>query len=250
MQSYRISLCYDGTGFAGWQFQPGQRTIQGALQAALQNVLGQPVTTIASGRTDSGVHALGQVASFSCETRLDPETIQRALNAVLPEDIGVLEVALAKPGFHAIRHAIGKRYRYVLFDGQVREVFQRNYMWQHRIPLDVAAMDRAAQLLRGRHDFASFETAGSPRPNSIRTITDIHVRRVGQGRGAIEMEVAADGFLYNMVRAIVGSLVEVGRGAQPPEWLAEVLQAKDRSLAGQTAPPQGLFLVSVQYADS
>jgi tRNA pseudouridine38-40 synthase len=246
--TFKLTLAYDGTAYGGWQVQPNARTIQAELEAAFATIVGAPVRTVASGRTDAGVHALGQVVSVDCATRLDPETLCRALNANLPRDIAVLALRVAPPGFHAIRDAVRKRYRYVIQDGPPRDVFLRAYAWQWPQPLDVPAMQRAAQQLVGTHDFASFETSGSERVTSVRTITDLPVqRRAGAIRDQVLIEVEADGFLYNMVRNIVGTLVEVGRGKQPPDWVTEVLAAKDRKQAGMTAPPQGLFLVRVHY---
>ncbi len=266
MHCIKLTLAYDGTAYAGWQVQPERTTVQGALEAAIERVTGQASRTLASGRTDAGVHALGQVASFRTECELEPDVLVRALNARLPLDIAVLDAVRAADDFYPIRDAVRKRYRYVIHDGAVREVFSRNYAWHVKQPLDDAAMQRAAQALLGRHDFSSFENAGAPRLDSIRTVSDILVARgtVGgaadvrkpQGQGGagqggqnsyITIEVEADGFLYNMVRAIVGTLVEVGRGAEDEAWPGQVLAAKDRGQAGPTAPPQGLFLVCVDY---
>lgn len=249
MRTIKLIVAYDGTAYAGWQVQAGDRTVQEALEAALAKVTGEPIRVTASGRTDAGVHALGQVVGFRTASRLPPEVLRRALNAELPRDVAVLEAGEAAEGFHATRHARRKRYRYLIDNGPVRDVFCRRYCWHFPAPLDAAAMHRAAQCLVGRHDFSSFQTSGSPRKTSVRTIYEIAVRR-GEGptSGRITIEVEADGFLYNMVRTIVGSLVGIGRGARPEAWLAQVLAAADRRVAGPTAPPQGLFLVEVEYA--
>ncbi|MEA1950529.1 MAG: tRNA pseudouridine(38-40) synthase TruA [Planctomycetota bacterium] len=254
MHCIRLTLAYDGTAYAGWQVQPGRTTVQGILEAAIERVTGKPARTLASGRTDAGVHALGQVVGFRTESRLSPDILLRALNAELPHDVAVLDVARVNDSFHPIRDALSKRYRYVIHDGPVRDIFARNYSWQIKHTLDAKAMGRGALGLLGRHDFSSFESAGAPRQDSIRTITDISVARSlqgGAGQGGqnrfILIEVEADGFLYNMVRAIVGTLVEVGRGSQSESWPAEAMAATDRGKAGPTAPPQGLFLVSVEY---
>jgi tRNA pseudouridine38-40 synthase len=248
VRTFRVTLAYDGTAYGGWQVQPNARTIQAELEAALATIVGVPVRAAASGRTDAGVHALGQVVSFTCDTRLDPETLGRALNANLPRDIGVLDVRLAPPDFHALRDAVRKRYRYVIQDGPTRDVFARGYAWQFPHRLNVEAMQQAAEYLLGRHDFASFQTSGSPRVTTVRTVTDLTVRRcAGDHRDRVLIEIEANGFLYNMVRNIVGTLVEVGCGKQLPDWVAGVLEAGDRKVAGMTAPPQGLFLVSVAY---
>ena len=174
--------------------------------------------------------------------------LQKALNAELPPDMAVLSAAEAAADFHATSSARRKRYRYQLDDGPVRDVFERRYVWHVRTRLDATAMHRAAQALVGTHDFSSFETSGSPRESTIRTVFELAVARGQGGAGdRITVEVEADGFLYNMVRTIVGTLVEVGRGAHDEAWPAEVLAARDRNAAGHTAPPQGLFLVRVDY---
>ena len=248
MRSVKLILAYDGTAYAGWQVQPGEVTVQGVLEAALAKITGQTVRTLASGRTDAGVHALGQVVGLRLESRLSNDVLRRALNAALPQDMAVLNVADTEEGFHPIRDAQRKRYRYVLHDGPVRDVFARHYCWQVPRPLHVEAMHRAASALLGKHDFCSFQSTGADRATTVRTIFEITVRRgSAPDQNVVTVQVEADGFLYNMARAIVGTLVEVGRGARPESWVADVLQAADRSAAGPTAPPQGLFLVAVQY---
>ncbi|MBN2291546.1 MAG: tRNA pseudouridine(38-40) synthase TruA, partial [Pirellulales bacterium] len=177
MQSIKLILAYDGTAYAGWQVQPERTTIQGVLEATIERITGSTSRTLASGRTDAGVHALGQVVGFRTESQLTPETLLRALNAELPEDIAVLEAARVDDGFHPIRDAVSKRYRYVIHDGPVRDIFERNYCWHVKNHLEAQAMERAARCLLGRHDFSSFESAGAPRQDSIRTITDISVTR-------------------------------------------------------------------------
>jgi tRNA pseudouridine38-40 synthase len=276
LRTLKLTIAYDGTDYAGWQSQRSSLpTVQETLEAALEKITGRHVPTLASGRTDAGVHALAQVIGFSTDSALPPEVFVRALNANLPRDIAVLDAAEAPDGFHPTHHAVRKRYRYVIFDGAARDVFQRRYVWHYAYGrLDAEAMHRAAAALLGRHDFRSFESSGARRGNSVRTIFDIRVERGrgGQflpspfGRGAggegdgtglspfvastddfILLEVEADGFLYNMVRAIVGTLVPVGSGKRPESWPGDVLAAMDRSVAGATAPPQGLFLVKVEY---
>ena len=270
-KTFRLHLAYDGTNYSGWQTQPGKATVQGALEAALGKVTGKPVSLVGSSRTDAGVHALGQVVSFHSDTRLETEILQRALNAELPHDIQIIAAAEA-PGFHAIRHAFRKRYRYVIDDSPLGDLFAQRFAWRRTRRLDHAAMHRAAQLLVGTHDFRSFENLGAPRSTSVRTVFELTIRRVGgldceaseraqpeQGRAgglcvagplpadAIVLEIEGDGFLYNMVRNIVGTLVQVGRGLQAEQWPAEVLAAQNRKLAGPTAPAQGLFLLWVAH---
>jgi tRNA pseudouridine38-40 synthase len=248
VRTLKLILAYDGTAYAGWQVQPRQNTLQETLEVALGKITGETIRVTASGRTDSGVHALGQVVSFDTKSPLPPDVFQRALNAELPHDMAVLDARDAPPGFHAIRDAVRKRYRYVIHDGPVPDVFRRQYAWHYRQRLDAEAMHRAAQSLLGTHDFRSFESAWPQRTSSVRTIFDLTVRRgFSQVDDLVASEVEADGFLYNMVRAIVGTLVEVGRGSRSESWPAEVLAAQDRRLAGMTVPAQGLFLLRVEY---
>jgi tRNA pseudouridine38-40 synthase len=248
MPIFKVMLAYDGTEFAGWQWQPNRRTVQGELEAALERITRTRIKCVASGRTDAGVHALGQVASFESKTHLDGPTLRKALNAELPEDIFVFEVLPAPSGFHALRDTLRKRYRYVIQDGPVPDLFDRKYVWHVYRRLDVRLMQAAAGALVGTHDFASFQTSGSSRLTTIRTVFELDVqRRAAELTDRVVIEVEADGFLYNMVRNIAGTLVEVGKGKQPASWPAEVLHARDRRAAGMTAPPQGLFLVEAIY---
>ena len=254
MRTLRLTLAYDGMGFDGWQVQPNRRTVQQTVQQALHRITGKEITVIASGRTDAGVHALGQVVGFRTASTLTCDVMMQALNAHLPQDVVVLSVMEAEDGFHPIRDAERKTYRYVIRDGQLPNLFCRGYCWHVSQRLNVQAMQSAAQRLLGTHDFSSFESAGSKRVTSIRTIFESTVRRE-QSRGVGEefegdqvvYEVTADGFFYNMVRAIVGTLYDVGRGAVTPEHMEFVLQACDRKSASMTAPPLGLFLVNVKY---
>jgi tRNA pseudouridine38-40 synthase len=248
MRTLKLTLAYDGTNYFGWQYQPDRPTVQGALEAALRGITREEIRVAGSGRTDAGVHALAQVVSFRTGTRLSCAELLKALNAMLPEDIAVRELAEAAEDFHAIRSAVRKRYRYQIHDGPIPDVFLRRYVWHYGHPLDVPAMHGAGQALVGTHDFASFQTQGTERESTVRTVYELSVRRgAGAESDLVTLEVEANGFLYNMVRAIVGTLVKVGGGRKPVDWPLEVLQACDRRVAGMTAPPQGLFLLRVEY---
>jgi tRNA pseudouridine38-40 synthase len=244
MRNIRLTLSYDGTDFSGWQTQPGFRTVQETLETAIAAVTGERIRVNASGRTDTGVHAIGQVANFYTNTRHTADVLLRAVNAHLPVDVVISEAADVPQAFDANRDAKRKLYRYVIHDGPVPSPFLRRYCFHSRHPLDVAAMRQAAEPLRGRHDFHSFESDWPNRMSSVRTITHLAVNRMAEW---IWLDVEADGFLYNMVRAIAGTLINVGRGYWPVEQVALILKAEDRRVAGPTAPAQGLFLMRVIY---
>lgn len=240
----KLTVAYDGTAYAGWQIQPSEPTVQAAVETAWHEITRERVRVMAAGRTDAGVHALGQVVGVATESALSVADLQRGLNAVLPEDVAVVAVEEAPENFHATYDAKRKTYRYQIHNGRTPDVFRRRYVWHYPQPLDDAKMHVAAQALVGTHDFTSFESAGSERPDAVRTLFAVDVTREGN---RITVEVTGDGFLYNMVRAIVGTLVEVGKGTRDEAWVADVLAARDRRAAGQTAPPHGLFLVQVTY---
>ncbi|MEM9185754.1 MAG: tRNA pseudouridine(38-40) synthase TruA [Planctomycetota bacterium] len=245
MHRLKLTVAYDGTDFAGWQHQPSERTVQGVLESAWHAITGEAVGVTASGRTDAGVHAEGQVVGVATRTGIAPEQLRRALNAKLPDDVVVRLVESAPDSFHATHDALRKTYRYQVHNSRQRPLFDRRYVWH--VPtadLDAAAMGQGGAALVGRYDFACFESAGSERSSTVRTVTRLNVARSGD---RVDIEVTGDGFLYNMVRAIAGTLVEVGRGARPAAWVAEVLASRDRSAAGPTAPASGLVLQSVEY---
>jgi tRNA pseudouridine38-40 synthase len=224
--------------------------VQSVLEDALARFEGKPVTVHGAGRTDAGVHALGQVASAEVTFTHDVTTLARALNAQLPEDVRVLSVDDAAPGFHARFSARSKAYRYCIRNGPIVSPFERAYVWHVPQPLDVVAMQEAAARLLGRHDFSSFRSIGTEVPDAVRTLTVSQLtenRSSGDAGALLTYDVSGDGFLRHMVRAIVGTLVEVGRGWRDPAQMDALLQAKDRARAGATAPPQGLFLVRVDY---
>jgi tRNA pseudouridine38-40 synthase len=259
MRRLKLTLAYDGTSFVGWQRQAAGTSIQGLLEEILSDIDGQPVDVAGAGRTDAGVHALGQVASAGVQTALDVETLQRALNARLPAEVRVLEVADAASDFHARFSARGKHYRYLIAHGPVLSPFASRYVWH--VPgasLDLRAMASALSGLVGTHDFSSFQSTGTAVPHAIRTITEAMVTDVTSdpppplggdvapaGR-LLAVELAADGFLRHMVRAIAGTLVEVGAGRRARD-LTDLIFSKDRAAAGPTAPAHGLWLVRVVY---
>ena len=244
MTNFKLTLRYDGTDFLGWQVQPDGRTVQETLELAIEKVTGVRPYANASGRTDAGVHALGQVVNFLSETLLPAGKLQRAINANLPEDLVVIDAEEVGPAFDANRHAVRKTYRYVIRDNPIADPFSRRYAYHFKQRLDVEAMARAANVLVGTHDFHSFETEWPNRKTSVRTITRLEVARTDE---SIWIEVEADGFLYNMVRALAGTLINVGRGFWPETKVAEILKAEDRQEAGPTAPACGLFLMRVTY---
>ncbi|HVS39945.1 MAG TPA: tRNA pseudouridine(38-40) synthase TruA [Gemmataceae bacterium] len=244
MRNIRLVLSYDGSDFSGWQTQPGFRTAQETLETALAALAGRAVRVNASGRTDAGVHAVGQVVNFYADLKIPINKLVKAINAHLPEDVVVRSADDVAQSFDANRDARRKLYRYVIHDGPTAEVFLRRYCCHSRKRLDAAAMARAAAPLCGRHDFHSFETDWPNRMSSVRTITHLAVNRFGDW---IWIDVEADGFLYNMVRAIAGTLMYVGRGYWPESEVSDILRAEDRTRAGPTAPAQGLFLMRVTY---
>ncbi len=244
MPNLRVVLEYDGRAFHGWQRQPGLRTVQGVVEAAVSSIAGRPVKVAGAGRTDRGVHALGQVASFTTDRVLPAESWRRALNALLPPDVAAREVKPVPDGFHARRSARGKLYRYRILTGETRSPLEAGRCWHVRHPLDLRAMRRAARALLGRRAFDSFALAGHGRRNTVREIRAIRLARRGEW---LTIEIEANGFLWGMARAIVGTLVEVGRGKTPAGRIPDILEARNRSAAGPAAPPEGLFLVRVLY---
>jgi tRNA pseudouridine38-40 synthase len=242
----RIGLVveYDGGAYCGWQVQPNGPTIQGALEAAVAGVTGAAARVEGSGRTDSGVHALGQVAHFDTSADLPAGDFARALNAHLPKDISVRFTWAAPPDFHARFSAAGKVYRYLVENAPTRPVLDRHRVWWLSWTLDDERLAAATVALVGRHDFTSFTDAERAGEDNVRTVTGAAWRREGR---RLCFEVAGEGFLYKMVRCLVGTLVEVGRGALDTDAIPAILKARARAAAGPTAPPQGLHLVRVLY---
>ena len=243
-QNYKLVIAYDGTRFFGWGRQPGKDTIQGKLEAVLGQLQGKPVNVIGAGRTDAGVHARAMTANVVLDVTETPEAIRDYLNRYLPDAIAVREVKEAGPRFHARYNALGKTYRYTCFDGDVKPVFDRKYVTILDYFPDVERMRQAAEYLVGEHDFASF--CGNPRmkKSTVRLVDSITVER---RKDRVIFTLHGTGFLQNMVRIIVGTLLEVGRGYWPPEQVQAILEAKDRRQAGPTAPPDGLCLMKVDY---
>jgi tRNA pseudouridine38-40 synthase len=245
---YRLTLAYDGTDLRGWQLQGSGRgpTVQGLLEQALARLAGgRRVVVAGAGRTDAGVHALGQVASFHLPRDLEPSVLRRALNALLPADVRVLDAAHAPAGFHARRSAVSKLYRYVLDYGGVSLPQRRRFAAWVPQSLDERAVRSGAALFLGRHDFASLASSGGSAKTTVRTVTRSEVAFDDRG---LTYEVEADGFLRKMVRSMVGGLIAVGRGTATPEDLATALAARDRRAWPAPAPPCGLTLVRVDYS--
>lgn len=237
-------LAYDGTAYAGWQIQRGPATIQGVVLAAARALCGPDTRVTGASRTDAGVHALRQIASIRTLSPLPPAAIMAALNAALPRDIRVLDAAEAPPGFDARRSALGKRYAYLIDNARIQSPLLRHYAWHVPWPLDVDAMRAALTPLRGRHDFSAFCAAAGREKKPECVVRALHlVRR----KHRVALWISADRYLHHMVRTIVGSAIEVGRGARGPAFLAAALASRDRRGAGPTAPAQGLTLVRVIY---
>lgn len=244
----KLLIAYDGTDYHGWQVQPGVQTVQETLCKAATSLIGRKVHVHGASRTDAGVHALGQVGLIETVTPIPTENFPRALNDRLPHDIAVLDAEEPAWNFNVIGDVRCKLYRYTIHVGKVRPVLGIRYCWHLPTGLDVEAMNKAAQLIVGKNDFRSFASAADTRESTVRTIFRCDVLR-GQGDKADEIyvEVEGDGFLYNMVRNIVGTLVDIGHGRWEPKCMAGILEAKDRTAAGQLAPASGLCLVWIRY---
>ena len=240
----KVVLEYDGSGFAGWQQQAHGRTVEAELKRALRAVTGQELKVYAAGRTDAGAHAEGQVVSFQTDGRISPHRLVAALNAKLPADVAVLSGEEVPGGFHARYSAKWRRYRYQYLDRPSRPALERGRCWHVRGALDVDAMSVAAKALVGKHDWTSYCSASEPVDARVREMRSVRVVRRGD---VVELELVAEGFLRGLARSIAGALAEVGRGRRPPEWVGEVLEARDRRKAAKTAPAGGLTLMEVIY---
>lgn len=244
MRNLRLDICYDGTRYRGWQRLAGRDdTIQGKLETALSRLLGEEIEISGSGRTDAGVHARGQVANFHCESNMPAAQILENLRRYLPEDIGIYSCKDVSPRFHARLNAKEKTYQYRIWNSFVPCVFDRRFVTVMPEPLDLEAMEAAAQLLLGEHDFSAFCGNSKMKKSTVRYIRSIEIFRQGE---EVRLRFTGNGFLHNMVRILVGTLIEVGRGERAPETIAELFGSK-RAEAGFLAPAQGLCLEEVMY---
>lgn len=245
MQRYKCIISYDGTRFSGYQVQPNKRTVQSDFEAVLTKMhKGRYVKIAGSGRTDAGVHAKGQVIHFDSALPIPEKKWEMALNSLLPEDIAVLSVAKVQDSFHARFDACGKEYRYFLYLSSKRDPFQRNYAYQYPNQLNLDAIKEASQYLLGTHDFSSFCSAKTEMEDKVRTIETIELLEEGE---FLCFRFVGNGFLYNMVRILVGTLIEVGSGARKPIEILDIMEKRDRRFAGKTAPAHGLYLWEVFY---
>ena len=244
IRNIKLTIQYDGINYSGWQYQPGKRTIQGELQRAISELTGFFTKVSGASRTDAGVSALGQVANFSLDSPIPTENFVKAINHRLPKDIVVTEAVRADKTFDSSGSAKSKLYRYAIFTGKKRNVLKTRNCWHRPGALDIAAMTEAAKLLIGKKDFKSFASAADKRKSSIRTVMQCQVARQDNW---VYIDIEADRFLYNMVRNIVGTLVEIGRGKWKPEKINQILDAKDRTKAGPIAPAEGLCLMWIKY---
>lgn len=244
MRNLLITLRYDGTAYHGWQVQENAVTVQEALQDAIEKVFGKRLSVVGCSRTDSGVHAKMYCCNFRTESSIPCEKVPLALNAYLPDDIGVYGCHEVPEDFHARYSCVGKRYIYVLHNSAFRDPFSFGRAYRYRLPLDETLLHRAAQDFVGTHDFAAFASAGGSVEDTVRTVQETCVYRQGD---MVFFEVQADGFLYNMVRIMVGTLLGIAEGKISPDGIPEIIRSLDRSNAGVTAPPQGLYLKEVYY---
>ncbi len=244
MTRIRMTVEYDGSRYHGFQIQENANTVQAELELAIKRVSGETLSILGTGRTDAGVHALGQVVAFDSNSSVPAEKWQFALNSFLPPDIRVAASAACAPDFHPRFQALSKVYHYLIYRRQRGRIFNRNYALHCTESLNLAAMEEACRPLLGKHNFKSFCASGSGVKTFERTVK---VCRLVEKGAYLRLEIEADGFLYNMVRIIMGTLLEVGRGTYPPTAMQEIMNARDRSQAGPTVPPQGLYLVEVRY---
>lgn len=244
MKRIRLTVAYDGTFFCGWQVQNNGRTVEGVLNEVLSEFLGEEIRVIGASRTDSGVHSLGNIAVFDTESQIPGDRYLYILNQRLPEDVSVRDSGEVAPDFHPRHRHSRKTYEYRILNSRSPNPVRRNYTWLVQKPLDTAAMACAAALVPGKRDFASFCAAGSQAQTTVREVYSCKVSVEGE---EVVIRVTGEGFLYNMVRILAGTLVEIGKGFYPLEEMAEIIMARDRRRAGATAPPQGLTLVGIEF---
>ncbi|MCM3719785.1 tRNA pseudouridine(38-40) synthase TruA [Fictibacillus phosphorivorans] len=248
MARMKVTVAYDGTDFAGYQIQPSGRTVQGTIQSVLQKMhKGEAVQISASGRTDAGVHAVGQVFHFDTEMNIPGDAWVKALNAMLPNDIVIKRVEEVTNSFHSRFSAESKEYHYKLLVRKQPDVFRRNHLYHYPYPLNIQAMQSACVSFIGTHDFTSFSSARSEVADKVRTIYSLELLEEDE---VLTFKIKGSGFLYNMVRIIVGTLLEVGQGKRTPDEISGMIAAKDRALAGKTAPAHGLYLHQVNYQEN
>ena len=244
IKNFKLVIEYDGTAYCGWQRQKNDPTIQEAIETVISNMTQQKITLNGSGRTDAGVHAYGQVANFSCETQLTADVFQKGLNGLLPDDIVIRACEPVSEAFHARYDAKSKTYRYRIFNQPIPAALYRQYAWHIKKTLNMESMQEALTGIVGTQDFKAFEGTGSPRAHTVRTV--MKAQLTGE-QGFVVLKIKADGFLKFMVRNIVGTLVDIGLGKRTPGDIETILASKDRNQASATAPPHGLFLMSVDY---
>lgn len=244
MRNIKLTIEYDGTNYHGWQSQENAITVQDVLKKAISEITKEKINLIGCSRTDVGVHALGQVANFTTESRVPPDRFSYALNRVLPPDIVVNRSEEVSLDFHARYGARGKTYRYLIYNSQFPSALMRKRAYHVSHNLELEAMEKACGYFTGTHDFSAFRASGSDARSSVRTITELSLKKKDS---ILEMEVSGDGFLYNMVRIIAGTLIEIGTGDIKPEGIADIIASCDRKRAGRTAPAHGLYLVGIQY---
>lgn len=252
MRNLKITLAYDGTDFCGWQVQPDAPSVQGTLASAIGRITGEKVLPQGSGRTDAGVHALAQVATFAIESVIPAANLVIALNDVLPTTVRVLACAEVPADFHARKSAVAKTYRYRMYRGDICPPFLARYVWHYPYPLDFGAMAEAARLVEGEHDFTSF-AAVDPERGKDEPVSNVRIvfsSRWTQQDEEFVYEIRGDGFLHHMVRNLVGTLLLVGKRTLKPDDITRIVSARDRSAAGATAPARGLYLVNVEYGGS
>jgi len=245
-KNFKIIIEYDGTNFFGWQKQPDTKTVQGEIEKALTLILNQKIKITGSGRTDAGVHAMGQVANFHADTNILPQKIKAALNSLIKDPIVIRDCHLVADSFHARYNAVSKEYHYFILNRQDPRAIARMYQWHIKFPLDIKAMTQCCKAITGVFDFKSFENTGSPRSSTIRQVFFANISQLNHQR--LVFKICASGFLKYMVRNLIGTIVLAGLNKISIDGFNQILEAKDRSLAGQTAPSHGLFLKKVNYS--